>query len=167
MQKFKQQMNVWRQKNQKIKDYYLKIKKIILLKIIREKIYNKIYNESLLLKAFLWWRTSRIPNIDWYKVNQIRSGCQIFEICLKKHYQNQFFENINLFALHCEKIYSLKKLIEKLEQEKYEYKYYFFDLLKIKTETQKMKEKMHFLFQDYILSDKGHESLFKSQKMIL
>ena len=102
---------------------------------------EQITNESRLRSALLKWRSKLVP-IDYLdRLKQIRKGCKIFKKGLKKI--------ITIINPEIEK-YLMKRCI---------------DVWKSKLgDTQRMKNKIHLLFEDYVYSDRVHDGLFQKPK---
>jgi hypothetical protein len=158
-------MSTWKKKIQQIREQYLKsliVKQIKTSQMIKE----QITNESRLRSALLKWRSKLVP-IDYLaRLKRIRKGCKIFKKGLKKRDERQIFDNINELAKYNRKNNLLKKIINIInpEIEKYHMKRCL-DIWKSKLgDTQRMKNKIHLLFDDYVYSDKIHEGLFNNAK---
>jgi hypothetical protein len=158
-------MSTWKKKIQQIREQYLKsliVKQIKTSQMIKE----QITNESRLRSALLKWRSKLVP-IDYLaRLKRIRKGCKIFKKGLKKRDERQIFDNINELAKYNRKNNLLKKIINIInpEIEKYHMKRCL-DIWKSKLgDTQRMKNKIHLLFDDYVYSDKIHEGLFNDAK---
>ena len=158
-------MSTWKKKIQQIRESYLKgllMKQIKSSQMIKE----KINNESRLRSALLKWRSKLVP-IDYLdRLKQIRKGCKIFKRGLKKRDERQIFDNIQALAKYNRKNNLLKKFIEELNPKIANYHLKrCIDIWKSKLgDTQRMKNKIHLLFEDYVWSDKVHEGLFKTPK---
>ena len=158
-------MSTWKKKIQLIREQYLKT---LLMKQIKQSqmIKEKLNNESRLRSALLKWRSKLVP-IDYLdRLKQIRKGCKIFKRGLKKRDEREIFDNINALAKYNRKNNLLKKFINELNPKIAKYHLQrCIDVWKGKLgDTQRMKNKIHLLFEDYIWSDKVHEGLFKSPK---
>ena len=158
-------MSTWKKRIQQIREEYLKsllVKQIKTSQIVKE----KITNESRLRSALLKWRSKLVP-IDYLnRLKQIRKGCKLFKRGLKKMDEREIFDNINELAKYNRKNNLLKKIINEINPEiaKYHMKRCL-DIWKSKLpDTQKMKNKIHLLFEDYIYSDKVHNGLFDESK---
>ena len=158
-------MSTWKKKIQQIREQYLKsllVKQIKTSQMIKE----QITNESRLRSALLKWRSKLVP-IDYLdRLKQIRKGCKIFKKGLKKRDERQIFDNINALARYNRKNNLLKKIITIInpEIEKYHMKRCI-DVWKSKLgDTQRMKNKIHLLFEDYLYSDQVHNGLFDKPK---
>ena len=158
-------MSTWKKKIQQIREQYLKsllVKQIKTSQMVKE----QITNESRLRSALLKWRSKLVP-IDYLdRLKQIRKGCKLFKRGLKKRDERQIFDNINALAKYNRKNYLLKTIINVINPEiaKYHMKRCL-DIWKSKLpDTQRMKNKIHLLFEDYLYSDKVHEGLFEQPK---
>ncbi len=158
-------MSTWKKKVQQIREEYLKsllVKQIKTSQIVKE----QITNESRLRSALLKWRSKLVP-IDYLdRLKQIRKGCKLFKRGLKKRDERQIFDNINELAKYNRKNNLLKIIINEINPEiaKYHMKRCF-DVWKSKVpDTQRMKNKIKLLFEDYLYSDKVHDGLFKNPK---
>ena len=158
-------MSTWKKKIQQIREQYLKsllVKQIKTSQMVKE----QITNESRLRSALLKWRSKLVP-IDYLdRLKRIRKGCKIFKRGLKKRDERQIFDNINELAKYNRKNNLLKKIIKVInpEIEKYHMKRCI-DIWKSKLgDTQRMKNKIHLLFEDYVYSDKIHDGLFRDSK---
>ena len=158
-------MSTWKKKIQQIREQYLKsllVKQIKTSQMIKE----QITNESRLRSALLKWRSKLVP-IDYLdRLKQIRKGCKIFKKGLKKRDERQIFDSINELAKYNRKNNLLKKIITIInpEIEKYLMKRCI-DVWKSKLgDTQRMKNKIHLLFEDYVYSDRVHDGLFQKPK---
>ena len=158
-------MSTWKKKIQLIREQYLKgllMKQIKQSQIVKE----KINNESRLRSALLKWRSKLVP-IDYLdRLKQIRKGCKLFKRGLRKMDEGQIFDRINELAKYNRKNNLLKKFVQVLNPKIAKYHLQrCIDVWKSKLgDTQRMKNKIHLLFEDYIWSDKVHEGLFKSPK---
>jgi len=158
-------MSTWKKKVQLIREQYLKsllVKQIKSSQMVKEQMNNK----SRLRSALLKWRSKLVP-IDYLdRLKRIRKGCKIFKRGLKKRDERQIFDNINSLARYNRKNYLLDKTINVLNPQiqKYHMKRCL-DIWKSKLgDTQRMKNKIHLLFDDYIYSDKVHDGLFGKPK---
>ena len=158
-------MSRWKKKIQQIREQYLKsllVKQIKTSQIVKE----QITNESRLRSALLKWRSKLVP-IDYLdRLKRIRKGCKLFKKGLKKRDEREIFDNINELAKYNRKNNLLKKIINEINPEiaKYHMKRCI-DIWKSKLpDTQRMKNKIHLLFEDYLYSDKVHEGLFDKSK---
>ena len=158
-------MSTWKKKVQQIREQYLKsllVKQIKTSQIVKE----QITNESRLRSALLKWRSKLVP-IDYLdRLKQIRKGCKLFKRGLKKRDERQIFDNINELAKYNRKNTLLKIIINEINPEiaKYHMKRCL-DIWKSKVpDTQRMKNKIHLLFEDYLYSDKVHDGLFRNSK---
>ena len=158
-------MSTWKKKIQQIREQYLKsllVKQIKTSQIVKE----QITNESRLRSALLKWRSKLVP-IDYLdRLKRIRKGCKLFKRGLKKRDEREIFDNINELAKYNRKNNLLKKIINEINPEiaKYHMKRCI-DIWKSKLpDTQRMKNKIHLLFEDYLYSDKVHEGLFDKSK---
>ena len=158
-------MSTWKKKIQLIREQYLKgllMKQIKQSQIVKE----KLNNESRLRSALLKWRSKLVP-IDYLdRLKQIRKGCKLFKRGLRKRDEGQIFDRINELAKYNRKNNLLKKFVEELNPKIAKYHLQrCIDIWKSKLgDTQRMKNKIHLLFEDYVWSDKIHEGLFKSPK---
>ena len=158
-------MSTWKKKIQQIREQYLKsliVKQIKTSQLIKE----QITNESRLRSALLKWRSKLMP-IDYLdRLKRIRKGCKIFKKGLKKRDERQIFDNIIELAKYNRKNNLLEKIINVINPEigKYHMKRCL-DIWKSKLgDTQRMKNKIHLLFDDFVYSDKIHEGLFNDAK---
>ena len=158
-------MSTWKKKVQQIREEYLRsllVKQIKTSQLVKE----QITNESRLRSALLKWRSKLVP-IDYLdRLKQIRKGCKLFKRGLKKRDEREIFDNINELAKYNRKNNLLKKIINEINPEiaKYHMKRCL-DIWKSKLpDTQRMKNKIHLLFEDYLYSDKVHEGLFDKNK---
>ena len=158
-------MSTWKKKIQLIREQYLKsllVKQIKSSQMVKE----KLNNEARLRSALLKWRSKLVP-IDYLdRLKQIRKGCKLFKRSLRKLHERQIFDNIDSLARYNRKNNLLKKFIEELNPKIANYHLKrCIDVWKSKLgDTQRMKNKIHLLFEDYVWSDKVHEGLFKSPK---
>ena len=158
-------MSTWKKKIQQIRENYLKS---LLVKQINASlaVNEKLNNESRLRSALLKWRAKLVP-IDYLeRLKRIRKGCKLFKRGLKKRDERQIFDNIDALAKYNRKNNLLKKFVEELNPKIAKYHLQrCIDVWKSKLgDTQRMKNKIHLLFEDYIWSDKVHEGLFKNPK---
>ena len=131
-----------------------------------KKAIDKISKESILRSALLRWRSKLVPVDYLERLKRIRKGCKIFKRGLKKLDEREIFDNISELAKYNRKNNLLKKFVEELNPKIAKYHLQrAIDVWKSKLgDTQRMKNKIHLLFEDYIWSDKVHEGLFKSPK---
>ena len=158
-------MSTWKKKIQQIREQYLKsllVKQIKTSQIVKE----QITKESRLRSALLKWRSKLVP-IDYLdRLKQIRKGCKLFKRGLRKRDEREIFDNINQLAKYNRKNNLLKKIINEINPEiaRYHMKRCI-DVWKSKLpDTQRMKNKIHLLFEYYLYSDKVHEGLFDKSK---
>ena len=158
-------MSTWKKRIQEIRESYLK--GLLMKQIKSTQMYKKkINDESRLRSALLKWRSKLVP-IDYLdRLKRIRKGCKIFKRGLKKRDERHIFDNIESLAKYNRKNNLLKKFIEELNPKIANYHLKrCIDIWKSKLgDTQRTKNKIHLLFEDYVWSDKVHEGLFKSPK---
>ena len=158
-------MSTWKKKIQQIREQYLKsllVKQIKTSQMVKE----QITNESRLRSALLKWRSKLVP-IDYLdRLKRIRKGCKLFKRGLKKRDEREIFDNINELAKYNRKNNLLKKIIIEINPEIARYLMKrSIDIWKSKLpDTQRMKNKIHLLFEDYLYSDKVHAGLFDKSK---
>ncbi len=158
-------MSRWKKKIQLLREKYLKellckqIKATIIMK-------DQMNNEARLRAALLKWRANLIP-IDYInRIKQIRKGCKLFKLALKKLHERDILDNVKDLAKENKKKYILNKVIIKLipDLAKYQMKRVI-DVWKSKLgDTNRMKNKIKQLFEDYVYSDHVHDGLFKKPK---
>ena len=158
-------MSTWKKKIQLIRENYLKsllVKQIKSSQMMKE----KINNESRLRAALLKWRSKLVPLDYLERLKRIRKGCKLFKRGLKKRDERQIFDNISSLAKYNWKNTLLKKFVEELNPKLAKYHLQrCIDVWKSKLgDTQRMKNKIHLLFEDYVWSDKVHEGLFRKPK---
>ena len=158
--------NNWRNRNHLLREQYLKA---LLIKQIKsaQNVKEKMSNEARLRAALLKWRTNLISMNYLDTIKQIRKGCKLFKLGLKKLHERDILNNIKDAGNQNRKTNILKNIIIKIIPELYKQKMKnAFDNWKNKLgDTQKMKEKIRKLFNDYINnSDKVHQGLFNKPK---
>ena len=167
----KNKMNVYhafndlRYKIHLLREQYLKA---LLIKQIKsaQNIKSKMSDEARLRSALLKWRTNLISINYLNTLKKIRKGCKLFKLGLKKLHERDILNNIKNLSKDNKKNNILKKIIIKLipDLEKQKMKTYL-DIWKNKlNDTQRMKNKMKNLLDDYIYSDKIHQDLFNKPK---
>ena len=164
-QKMNYYISGWKKRIQYIREQYLK--GLLMKQIKQSQIYKeKINNESRLRSALLKWRSKLVPLDYLERLKQIRKGCKLFKRGLKKRDERQIFDDIRALARYNRKNKLLKKFIDELNPKLAKYHLQrCIDVWKSKLgDTQRMKNKIHLLFDDYIWSDKIHEGLFRSPK---
>ena len=155
----------WKKKIQQIREQYLKS---LLVKQIKtfQNVKEKMNNEAKLRAALLKWRTNLISLDYLNNIKQIRKGCKIFKLGLKKMHEKNILDKLNYLAKENTKKNLLKNIIQKTipNLENY-HKKRLLELWKSKLgDTPKMKNKIKQLFEDYIYSDHIHNGLFKQPK---
>ena len=158
-----QAMSRWKKKIQQIREQYLKS---LLIKQIKssQMVKQKMNNQAKLRAALLRWRAALAP-VDYLdRIKQIKKGCKIFKRGLKKRDERQIFDGINELARKNRKEYLLKKIINVTNPnlDKYKVKECINTWISKLGDTQKMKNKMSTLLEDYLYSDKIHDGLITS-----
>ena len=158
-------MSKWKKQIQLIREQYLKS---LLIKQIKtsQNLKEKMNNDSKLRTALLKWRTNLISLDYLNKIKQIRKGCKLFKLGLKKIHEKDILGKVNDLAKENRKKKLLENIIKKIipNLERYQKKKVL-DTWRSKLEdTPKMKNKIKQLFEDYIYSDHVHNSLFKEPK---
>ena len=158
-------MSKWKKQIQRIREQYLKS---LLVKQIKtsQNVKEKMNNEARLRAALLKWRANLISLDYLNKIKQIRKGCKIFKLGLKKMHEKDILDKINDLAKHNKKKNLLKNIINRIipNLQQYQQKRAL-DIWKSKLgDTAKMKNKIKQLFEDYIYSDHVHDGLFKQPK---
>ena len=155
----------WKKQIQLIREQYLKsllVKQIATAQNVKE----KMNNEARLRAALLKWRANLISLDYLNKIKQIRKGCKLFKLGLKKMHEKDILDKIDDLAKENKKKDLLKNIVIKIipNLEKYQKKRVL-DTWKSKLEdTPKMKNKIKQLFEDYLYSDHVHNGLFKEPK---
>ena len=158
-------MSRWKKKIQLLREQYLKS---LLVKQIKtaQNVKEQMNNEARLRAALLKWRANLIP-IDYInRLKQIRKGCKLFKLALKKLHERDVLNNVKNLAKENKKKIILNKVIIKLipDLTKYQMKRVI-DVWKSKLgDTNKMKNKIKNLFEDYVYSERVHDGLFKKPK---
>ena len=158
-------MSRWKKKIQLLREQYLKnlLSKQIKATIVMK---DQMNNEARLRAALLKWRANLIP-IDYInRLKQIRKGCKLFKLGLKKLHERDILDNVKDLAKQNKKKFILNNIVIKLipDLAKYQMKRVI-DVWKSKLgDTDKMKNKIKELFEDYVYSDHVHDGLFKKPK---
>ena len=157
--------NRWRYKIHLLREQYLKallIKQISTAQNVKE----KMSNEARLRAALLKWRTNLISINYLDTIKQIRKGCKLFKLGLKKLHERDILNNLKEKGKQNRKKNILTNTIIKIIPSLYNKKMKnAIDIWKNKLgDTQKMKEKMKNLLDDYLYSDNIHQGLFKKPK---
>ena len=158
-------MSRWKKKIQLLREKYLRsllFKQINTAKIVKE----QMNNEARLRAALLKWRANLIPLDYLNRLKQIRKGCKLFKLGLKKMHEREVLDKVKDLAKENRKKNLLRNIIIKLipELAKYQMKRAI-DIWKSKLgDTDRMKNKIRQLFEDYIYSDRVHDGLFKRPK---
>jgi len=161
-------MSRWKKKIQLIREQYLKsllVKQIKSSQIVKA----KMNNQAKLRAALLKWRAALAPVNYLDRIKQIKKGCKIFKRGLKKRDERQIFDGIYNLARKNRKKYLLEKIVEVINPnlDKYRMKECI-DIWKSKLgDTQKMKNKMSNLLDDYLYSDKIHDGLITNPAKII
>ena len=161
-------MSRWKKKIQLIREQYLKsllVKQIKSSQIVKA----KMNNQAKLRAALLKWRAALAPVNYLDRIKQIKKGCKIFKRGLKKRDERQIFDGIYNLARKNRKNYLLEKIINVTNPniDKYRMKECI-DVWKSKLgDTQKMKNKMKTLLDDYLYSDKIHDGLITHPAKII
>ena len=153
-------MSRWKKKIQQIREQYLKsllVKQIKSSQIVKA----KMNNQAKLRAALLRWRAALAPVNYLDRIKQIKKGCKIFKRGLKKRDERQIFDGISELAKKNRKIYLMKKIINVINPnlDKYRMKECINTWISKLGDTQKMKNKMSTLMEDYLYSDKIHDGL--------
>ena len=153
-------MSRWKKKIQQIREQYLKsllVKQIKSSQIVKA----KMNNQAKLRAALLRWRAALAPVNYLDRIKQIKKGCKIFKRGLKKRDERQIFDGISELAKKNRKIYLLKKIINVTNPnlDKHRMKECINIWINKLGDTQKMKNKMSTLLEDYLYSDKVHDGL--------
>ena len=158
-------MSRWKKKIQLIREQYLKSLLVKQIKIFQN-VKEKMNNEAKLRAALLKWRANLISLDYLNKIKQIRKGCKLFKLGLKKMHERDILDKLKGLAKENKKKNLLKNIVNKIipDLEKYQKKRVL-DTWKSKLEdTPKMKNKIKQLFEDYLYSDHVHNGLFKEPK---
>ena len=160
-----QAMSIWKKKIYLLREQYLKsllVKQIKMSQNIKE----QMNNEARLRAALLKWRANLIPLNYLSRLKEIRKGCKLFKLGLKKMHERDILDKVKDLAKENRKNNLLKTIIMQLipDLEKYQMKRAM-DIWKSKLgDTDKMKNKIKQLFEDYVYSDRVHDGLFKKPK---
>ena len=158
-------MSIWKKKIQLLREQYLRsliFKQIDTYQYVKAQM-NK---EARLRAALLKWRANLIPLNYLNRLKQIRKGCKLFKLGLKKMHEREVLDKVNDLAKENQKNNLLKNIIIQLipKLAKYQMKRVI-DVWKSKLgDTDRMKNKIKQIFEDYIYSDKVHDGLFKKPK---
>ena len=158
-------MSRWKKKIQLLREQYLKS---LLVKQIKtsQNVKEQMNNEARLRAALFKWRANLIP-IDYInRLKQIRKGCKLFKLGLKKLHERDILDNVKDLAKENRKKNILNNVIIKLipDLAKFQMKRVI-DVWKSKLgDTNKMKNKIKELFEDYVYSDRVHNGLFNEPK---
>ena len=161
-------MSRWKKKIQLIREQYLKsllVKQIKSSQIVKA----KMNNQAKLRAALLKWRAALAPVNYLDRIKQIKKGCKIFKRGLKKRDERQIFDGIYNLARKNRKNFLLEKIVNIINPnlDKYRMKECI-NIWKSKLgDTQKMKNKMHTLLEDYLYSDKIHDGLITNPANII
>ena len=155
----------WKKRIQFLREEYLRS---LLIKQIKtsQNVKEKMNNESRLRAALYKWRSNLIPKDYIDRLKQIRKGCKLFKLGLKKMHERDILDNLNNMARENRKKTILNEVIIKLipDLSKYQMRKAI-DVWKSKLgDTNKMKNKLKDLFEDYVYSDTVHGGLFKEPK---
>ena len=161
-------MSRWKKKIQQIREKYLKS---LLFKQIKssQMIKAKMNNQARLRAALLKWRSALAPVNYLDRIKQIKKGCKIFKRGLKKRDERHIFDGIYNLSRKNRKEHLLKKIINVTNPnlDKYKMKECI-NIWKSKLgDTQKMKNKMGNLLEDYLYSDKIHDCLITNPAKII
>ena len=153
-------MKKWKKKIQQIREQYLKS---LIVKQIKtsQNVKSKMNNQTKLRAALLKWRAALAPVNYLDRLKHIKKGCKIFKRGLKKRDERQIFDGIYKLARKNRKKNLLKKIIKVINPnlDKYKMKKCI-NIWKSKLgDTQKMKNKISNLFEDFLYSDKIHDEL--------
>ena len=160
-----QAMSRWKKKIQLLREQYLKallFKQMETAKFAKE----KMNNESRLRAALLRWRANLIQYDYLSRLKKIRKGCKLFKLGLKKMHEKDILDNLNDLAKRNRKNNLLKNVIIQLipDLAKNQMKRAL-DIWKSKLgDTDKMKNRLKQLLEDYVYSDRVHDGLFKKPK---
>ena len=158
----------WRKQIQRLREIYIQNLKNLLLKQIKtsQNVKEQVTYQERLRSALYKWRSKLVP-VDYLdRLKRIRKGCKLFKLGLRRRDRRNIFDNVQNLAKANRKKFLLKKIVEILRPEiaKYHMKRCI-DIWKSKLgDTQRMKNKIHTLFEDYVYSDKIHDGLFTEPK---
>ena len=157
--------SLWKNKIHILREQYLKA---LLIRQIKSKqnLKEKMSNEAKLRKALLKWRKNLISMNYLDSIKQIRKGCKLFKLGLKRLHERQILNNIQKYTNQNKKDKTLKKIVTKIIPGLYAKKIKnIIDIWKSKLgDTQKMKNKMKNLLDNYVNSNSSHQELFEKPK---
>ena len=157
--------NRWRNLIHILREEYLKA---LLIKQIKtaQNVKEKLSNEAKLRAALLKWRKNIISINYLDTIKQIRKGCKLFKLGLKKMHERDILDNVKELGNQNRKKNILKNIINKTIPDLFkQIMKNYFDTWKNKlVDTDKLKNKMKHLLNDYIFSDKVHQGLFLKPK---
>ena len=106
-------MSKWKKQIQLIREQYLKS---LLIKQIKtsQNLKEKMNNDSKLRTALLKWRTNLISLDYLNKIKQIRKGCKLFKLGLKKIHEKDILGKVNDLAKENRKKKLLENIIKKI-----------------------------------------------------
>ena len=161
-------MSLWKKKIQQIREQYLKS---LLVKQIKssQMVKAKMNNQAKLRAALLKWRAALAPVNYLDRIKQIKKGCKIFKRGLKKRDEKQIFDGIYHLARKNRKKFLLEKIVDVINPNLDKYR--MRECIKVWKsklgDTQKMKNKMSNLLEDYLYSDKIHDELISNPANII
>ena len=158
-------LNRWRNQVYLLKEEYLKA---LLIKQIKnaQNAKERMSNEARLRTALLKWRTNLISMNYLDNIKNIRKGCKLLKLGLKKMHEGDILDNLkDLSKLNSQKTILNKIVSETIPNLAIKKMKTFFDVWRSKIgDTQKMTNKLTDLLEDYIYTDRVHSALFKQPK---
>ena len=155
----------WRNKIHLLREQYLKA---LLIKQIKssQNVKEKLTNEARLRSALLKWRRNLLSINYLDTIKQIRKGCKLFKLGLKKMHERGILDNLKEKGKENKKKQLLNNIFKEIIPGLYTKKIKnIFNTWKSKLpDTEKMQDKLKNLFDDYIYSDKVHKGLFQKPK---
>ena len=152
-------LNLWKKKINKIREEYLKsllIKQIKQSQTLKENATLKSKLHEVLLK----WRSKIYPANYYDIMKRIKRGLRIFKRGLKKRYEKKIYKGIKekaIFKILLDLIKIKPRIIFNIKK-----KAFNIWLNKI-DDTNKMKNKIKKLFNDYILTRKINDAIYKEK----
>ena len=157
--------SLWKKKIQLIREQYLKS---LLVKQIKnsQNLKEKATWKSKLHNALLRWRSNIVPANYYDIMKKIKRGLRILKKGLKKRDEGKIYKGIKEKARYNRKLFLLKKMVTKTKPRiEFNDKKKAFNIWFSKIgDTNRMKNKIQKLFNDYILTKKINDAIFKEPK---
>ena len=161
-------LSLWKKKIQQIREQYLKS---LLVKQIKnsQNLKEKATMQSKLHQALLRWRSNIVP-VNYYDImKKIKRGCRLLKKGLKKRDEGKIYKGIKEKARYNRMVFLLKRMVTKtkprveLNDKRKAFNIWYSKL----GDTNRMKNKIKKLLDDYFLTKKINDSIYEEPKNII